>query len=720
MSVHRIDRIVSYVHFLQGNPKEVEILFKELLIGVTNFFRDAPVWEKLMEKVLPVTISRAQPGSVLRAWIPGCSTGEEAYSLAIIFKEALAKSKQHGGPALQIFATDIDADVIDTARKGVFPANIAADVSPDRLDRWFISTEEGYRIKTEIREMVVFAQHNITLHPPFTRLDILSCRNLLIYMDPELQKKLIGMFYYSINPDGIMLLGSSETPGNQNHLFTTVDSRLKIYKRTISGQMPEVFDFPSSFSRSKSSVAKNPAKDWQGLNIQTLADNLLLEHYAPSGVLVNEYGDIIYIHGHTGKYLEPAVGKANLNIFAMLREDLRNEFHTAFHRTVSKKESVVLHNLRLKTNGNTQNINIDLKWIDKPELLYGTVMIIFTDAKEAEETQLLPKAGKKNVHSIRQREMEKELHRMRDSMQNTMEEVQTSQEELRSANEELQSTNEELQSTNEELTTSKEEMQSLNEELQTVNAELQAKVDDYSRVNNDMKNLLNSTEIATLFLDKELNIRRFTVAATKIFKLIKSDIGRPFTDQATDLNYPGLAEDAVEVLRTLVFIQKEIPASDGRWFLVRIMPYRTYDDRIDGLVITFINISDHKRLEEKLLKNEKISRLLLGASPDVKVILSDDMKVLEFNPAAELFFGKKREDSLNRNFIQMFVPEESRKSIEKNIKMMLDKGLNDKLKIKVTDAGGNVSVVECFVTVTLNNLNKAEGMILSIKKNIKP
>jgi len=564
--------------------------------------------------------------------------------------------------------------------------------------------------------MVVFAQHNITLHPPFTRLDFLSCRNLLIYMDPELQKKLIGMFYYSINPDGIMLLGSSETPGNQNHLFTTVDSRLKIYKRTLSGQMPEVFDFPSSFSRSKSSIAKTTAQNWQGLNIQTLADNLLLEHYAPSGVLVNEYGDIIYIHGHTGKYLEPAVGKANLNIFAMLRDDLRNEFHTAFHRTISKKESVVLHNLRLKTNGSTQNINIDLKWIDKPELLYGTVMIIFTDVKEAEEPHLLPKTGEKNVHGIRQREMEKELHRMRDSMQNTLEEVQTSQEELRSANEELQSTNEELQSTNEELTTSKEEMQSLNEELQTVNAELQAKVDDYSRVNNDMKNLLNSTEIATLFLDKELNIRRFTVAATKIFKLIKSDIGRPFTDQATDLNYPGLADDATEVLRTLVFIQKEIPASDGRWFLVRIMPYRTSDDRIDGLVITFINISDHKRLEEKLLENEKMFHLLLGASTDVKVILSDGMKILEFNPAAELFFGKKREDSINRNFIQMFVPEEFRISTEKNIKKILSKGLNDKVKMKVTDATGSISVVEGFVTVSLNNLNKVEGMILSIKK----
>jgi two-component system CheB/CheR fusion protein len=259
-------------------------------------------------------------------------------------------------------------------------------------------------------------------------------------------------------------------------------------------------------------------------------------------------------------------------------------------------------------------------------------------------------------------------------------------------------------------------MQSLNEELQTVNAELQAKVDDYSRVNNDMKNLLNSTEIATLFLDKELNIRRFTLAATKIFKLIKSDIGRPFTDQASDLNYPGLAEDALEVLRTLVFIQKEIPASDGRWFLVRIMPYRTSDDRIDGLVITFINISDHKRLEEKLLENEKMFHLLLGASSDIKVILSDDMKVLEFNPEAELFFGKKREDSIDKNFIQMFVPDEAQTSTEKIIRTLLGNGLNDKLKMKVTAAKGKISVVECFVTLSLNNLNKVEGMLLSIKK----
>jgi two-component system CheB/CheR fusion protein len=718
MSVHKIDKIVSYVHFLQGNPKEVEILFKELLIGVTNFFRDAEVWEKLKEAIFPTIISNLQPDAILRAWVPGCSTGEEAYSLAIVFKEAVEKIHPHGSASLQIFATDIDAEAIESARRGLFPANIAADVSADRLSRYFIFSEDGYRVKTEIREMIVFAQHNVILHPPFTKLDILSCRNLLIYMDADLQKKLIGLFSYSIKPEGILMLGGAETPGAHSHLFTPVDTKYKIYKRPISGILPELSDFPSSFSRSKTSIPEKLAADRIEMNIETLADKLLLQHYVPSGVLVNEKGDIIYIHGHTGKYLEPAVGKANLNIFAMLREGLRNEFHTAFHRVVAKKETVSLHNIKIGTNGGSQIVNVDLKWIDSPEVLYGTVMIVFTDVKELSDILMPPKTGKKALHNIRQKEMEAELLHMREVMQNTLEEVQTSQEELRSTNEELQSTNEELQSTNEELTTSKEEMQSLNEELQTVNAELLSKVDDYSRVNNDMKNLLNSTEIATLFLDKELNIRRFTQQATKIFKLIKSDIGRPFTDQVSDLIYPELVDDANEVLNTLVFIQKEIPSNDGRWFLVRIMPYRTFDDRIDGLVITFINVSDHKKVEERLVKSEKMNRILLSDTIDIKIILSKDYEILELNPEAELFFGYEREDCINKNFVREFIPEKSQRESQKLFNMLLSEGLNDKLKIKVKDANRNIHIVDCFVTLSLNKLNKAEGMILSIKKQL--
>jgi two-component system CheB/CheR fusion protein len=294
--------------------------------------------------------------------------------------------------------------------------------------------------------------------------------------------------------------------------------------------------------------------------------------------------------------------------------------------------------------------------------------------------------------------------------------MQTSQEELKSTNEELQSTNEELQSTNEELTTSKEEMQSLNEELQTVNAELQSKVDDFSRVNNDMKNLLNSTDIATLFLDKELNIRRFTNQATKIFKLIKSDIGRPFTDQVSDLIYPDVATDALEVLRTLVFIEKKIPTKDGRWFTIRIMPYRTFDDRIDGLVITFINRSDLKQVEIKLNETDQMTRFLLNSSSDRIIKLSNELKILEFNPEAEIFFGKKREDTVNQDFIQLFVSLAAQNKTENCLKKLMDKSLDGKIKLQLIIAGGIEPIVEWTVNVHLDNQKKATGITLITKK----
>jgi len=718
MGVHKIDKIASYVHFLQENPKEVDILFKELLIGVTNFFRDTAVWEKLEETVIPNLIANQQEDSILRAWVPGCSTGEEAYSLAIVFKEAIEKVNPHGGISLQIFATDLDNEAIETARKGMFPANIVTDVSKKRLSRFFSTTDDGFRVNTEIREMVVFAKHNIILHPPFTKIDILTCRNLLIYMDAELQKKLLGLFYYSINPGGFMVLGSAETPGTQVHFFTPVDAKLKIYKRSVTSQTPELFDFPSSFSRTKPTIIEKQIPDKSSLSIQTLADQLLLQHFSPPGVLVNEKGDIIYISGRTGKYLEPSVGKANMNIFAMLREGLRNDFPAAFRQAIMKKEVVVLHNLKVGTNGGTQILNINIQWIDKPEPLNGMVMIIFTDLPKLAVHKQLGKQGEKAFNSIRQSELEEELQHAHEEVQSTLEEMQTSQEELKSTNEELQSTNEELQSTNEELTTSKEEMQSLNEELQTVNAELTSKVDDFSRVNNDMKNLLNSTDIATLFLDKDLNIRRYTNQATKIFKLIKSDIGRPFTDQVSDLIYPELAADALEVLRTLVFLQKQMITTDGRWFSTRIMPYRTFDDRIDGLVITFFNISDHKKLEVELNETRQMHNLLLNSSPDVIIKLSTDWKILEFNSEAEKFFGKKRQDVLNQNYFQKFIPEPVQKKTEKELNKLLKEGLDAKYKMQVIIAGGIMPVVECSVIVLLNELKTPAGIIIITKNKL--
>ncbi len=595
MNLHQIDKIVNYVRFLQENPKELDILFKELLIGVTNFFRDAVAWEKLKEKVLPDLFNELPNGHVLRAWVTGCSTGEEAYSLAIIFKEAYEKVKQDKHLTLQIFATDIDSDAIERARKGFFSANIAADVSPERLSRFFVKVGNDYCVNTAVREMVVFAPHNIIKDPPFTNMDLLLCRNLLIYMEPELQNKLINLFHYVLNAGGVMLLGSAETENSHNKLFSAIDAKLKFYKRVASAANRELNDFPSSFTHDKNNTWKSRVPVKATDNIQTLADRLLLQRFAPASVLINAEGDILYITGRTGKYLEPAAGKANMNIYAMAREGFQNELPGAIRKAKQNSEPVKLHNIKIGTNGGTQIVDVTLQLIEKPELIKGTIMVVFTDIADIPRTaRRKPKTG--NLKStIREQELEKELQHANQELQNTREEMQAMQEELKSTNEEMQSTNEELQSTNEELITSKEELQSLNEELQTVNIEMQSKIADYVAAHNDMRNLLNSTDIATLFLDKEFNIRRFTDQTTKLFKLRQTDIGRPFTDIVSKLDYPEIIKHAHEVLRTLVVKENKITTNDQQKFTVRIMPYRTIDDRIDGLVITFIDNTQLKR-----------------------------------------------------------------------------------------------------------------------------
>ncbi len=713
MGVHKIGKIATYVNLLQENPKEGEILFKELMIGVTNFFRDSKVWEKMEQETIPALIDKQQENTVLRAWVPGCSSGEEAYSLAIVFKEALARINPRKNISLQIFATDLDADAVEVARKGHYSANIEADVSSQRLSTYFAkSEEEGYRVTSEIREMVVFAQHNLIMHPPFINIDIISCRNLLIYLGSDLQKKILGLFYFSLNNDGIMVLGSSETLGTMGNHFEPADNNLKIYKRATNAVAPDLLNFPSSFSRAKPPPKEKPKTVTSHSNIQTLADQLLLQQFTPPGVLVNDDGDILYIKGRTGKYLEPAAGKANLNIFPMLRDGLRQEFHLAFRQVLEKKESQILHNLKVGTNGNTQTLNINIQYIDKPEPLRGNLLVIFTDVPDVVDVKPQPKPRGKTAKSNRETELEKELQYSREKMQSTLEEMQTSQEELKSTNEELQSANEELQSTNEELTSSKEEMQSLNEELQTLNAELLAKVEDYTRVDNDMKNLLNSTDIATLFLDKDLNIRRFTIQATKIFKLIKSDIGRPFTDLVSDLDYPEIAEDAQEVLRTLVFIEKQIPGKDGKWFSIRLMPYRTFDDRIDGLVITFIDISELKRVEEHCKDTFQTQSFLLNKSTDIIIKLSPDWKVEEYNPEAEKFFGVKRENAINQDFLQMFVAEPRQSKTKQLLKNLVNNLQDGRLKTEVIAAKGKTKEVVFFAGILLNGINVATGMVL--------
>jgi two-component system CheB/CheR fusion protein len=602
--IHQIDKIQNYVRFLQENPKEVDILFKELLIGVTSFFRDPSVWELLKDKILPELLNGLPNGYMLRAWVPACSTGEEAYSIAIVFKEAVERLKLHKNLTLQIFATDLDQDAIELARKGVFPSNIDVDVSAERINRFFTVEADGYRVNNLIREMVVFATQNVIKDPPFTKLDFLSCRNMLIYMEPELQKKLMLLFNYSLNPGGVLLLGTAETLGTQNEGFSELDLRLKFYKRTKSPLLPELIDFPSSFSRPRK-LSSGMEKIEVFENIQSVADRILLQRFAPPSVLVNNVGDVIYITGRTGKYLEPVAGKANWNIHVMAREGLRQELPGAFRKAKQNYSPVTVSNIKIGTNGGTQFVDVTVQRLDSPEPIKGMFMIVFTDVPAIISEKMYPKSGKINKDGTFT-ELEIKLQRSYEDLQGTREEMQTSQEELKSTNEELQSTNEELQSTNEELTTSKEEMQSLNEELQTLNLELLSKVTDFVQANDDMKNLLNSTEIATLFLDKDLSIRRFTEQLTNIVKIRTTDIGRPFNDLVNTLQYPDLGVNALQVIKTLTTIEKAVPATDGRWFNIRIMPYRTIDDRIDGLVLTFADITGSKKVEMELIEAKEI------------------------------------------------------------------------------------------------------------------
>ncbi|MCY2985531.1 MAG: PAS domain-containing protein [Planctomycetota bacterium] len=602
MGIHKLLDLPLYVRYLRENPGEIDLLFKELLIGVTSFFRDPEIWNHLRELALNGLIESRTTGQAIRAWVPGCSTGEEAYSLAILIRETLEASKLTKQPLIQIFATDLDSDAIDRARQGFFPEISLSGISEERLLKYFTEEPIGFRIKKEIREMVVFATQNIAMDPPFTKLDILSCRNLMIYLGVELQTKLLPLFHYSLNPGGTLLLGSAESIGTFTDLFETLNSKARIFRRLEAPSRSRVMDFTSTYPPAvvSSSVPADPIKPSD--NFQTQAEQWLLKHFAPAAVIVTDQGDILYISGRTGRFLEPAAGKANWNIFVMARESLRYELASAFQKARGQKGPVIVRCLYQSSETESSLVELSVQVIDGPGSLSGLVVAVFNELTSAIATTKDTSAAVPSNDNLS--DLESQLQQAKADVQRAREDMQTSREELTSMNEELQSTNEELQSTNEELTTSKEEMQSLNEELQTVNAELQTKLDELSATSNDMKNLLNSTQIATVFLDNSLKVRRFTEHVTQIIKLIPTDVGRPVTDLAISLLYPELAADALEVLRTLIPIDKSLVSTDGRWFATRLMPYRTLDNRISGVVITFTDMTVVKILEAELYQQK--------------------------------------------------------------------------------------------------------------------
>jgi len=601
MGVHGIDTLASYESFVRENPQELDFLFKEMLIGVTQFFRDPAVWQELKDTVLPALLTRRTPGTGLRAWVVGCSTGEEAYSLAITFREIVALQAASSAWTLQIFATDLSADAIAAARSGHFSAKIADEMSPERLRRHFNPEGDGFQINKDIRQMVLFAQHDVIIDPPFTRLDILFCRNLMIYFNTSLQQRLLPLFHYVLRPGGVLALGESETVGRALSLFAPLGPKARLYLRNDSATVAGSVDFPVNRGLAARPTAQELTVSHpltQLVNLQAQADQVLLQEFSPPAVLVNEQGDLLYINGRTGKYLEPAAGKANWNIHVMARPAIRTQLAAAIREAAQEKKSIELHGLKLEDDA-PLTVDVTVRALQEPRALEGAIMIVFRDVP----TVPVGKGKRRRATRSAGAASDVELVRAREEIRALRQEMRVSQEELQSANEELQSTNEELQSANEELTTSKEESQSMNEELQTINAELHSKLDDLALAQNDMQNLLNSTDIATLFLDNALNVRRFTEHITRIVHLREGDIGRPLSELASTLIYPQLAADAKETLRTLAPSEKQIATTDGHWFTVRIMPYRTLTNVIQGVVITFVDISAAKELESRLRKS---------------------------------------------------------------------------------------------------------------------
>jgi len=630
MFIHNIERIQDYIRFLQQNPDEARTLFKEFLIVVTKFFRDHESFETLKEKVIPELLKDRLSNQPVRVWVVGCSTGEEAHSIAMLFREYMDESLKNYN--VQIFATDIDSDSIEKARLGVFPDSIANDVSQERLKRFFIKEKNTYKIKKEIREMIVFSVQNVIKDPPFSKLDLLSCRNLLIYMNPRLQRKVFPIFHYALNRDGFLFLGNSETVGESVDLFSIVDRKWKIYKRKGEVSAPHR-GFDLSMQPTEYDLRQPLRIEPKGYTekMPELIEKMLLDLYAPPCVIINERAEIRYFHGRTGKYLEPAPGEAKFNILDMAKEGLKPKLHKAVFDAQKQKKDIFYKGIQVKIDGDYQIINLTVKPLGESDSLREWMIVIFEEVptpatKQKEKVSYKPGEATKRIA-----ELERELKDKKESLQITIEELETSNEELKSTNEELQSSNEELQSTNEELETSREELQSLNEELSTVNSELQDKIQELSQANNDMNNLLASIDIATVFLDNDLRIKKFTPAAAELINLIQSDIGRPISNISTNLVYYDLVNDIKDVQHTLIPNEKEVQDKKDSWYLTRILPYRTVENVIDGVILTFVDITELTKLKIAEKSARVYAEGIVNTVREPLIILNADLRVVTAN-----------------------------------------------------------------------------------------
>ncbi|EEG76398.1 chemotaxis protein CheB [Dethiobacter alkaliphilus] len=692
LAVNLIENQDDYLSYLEQNPMEVEALFRELLVGVTRFFRDPEAYAALTEKVLPRLFENKRPGDSIRIWVPACSTGEEAYSLAILLQEYLQGMKKHY--KVQIFATDIDSGAIEYARTGLYPEGIAADVSPERLKRFFTwdPGSNTYQVGKTIRSMLVFAEQNATGDPPFSRLDMISCRNLLIYMDNELQKKVLHLFHYALNHSGFLFLGTSETISEFGDFFETVDRKWRLYQ---SKGIMALHSVPKNFLSpliKKCSQNKAILKDGKS-SFRELVENALLQQFSPPSVVTDTNGDILYIHGRTGKYLEPAQGEGSLNILKMAREGLKLELNAAIRKVVVQKEPIHIPGLQVMGNGENTRVNVTVSPVfEGISALSSLIMVVFQEV-------VLPEICDKwkEVAATGETVADERVFALERELRNKEEYLQTVIEELETSNEELQSTNEEFQSVNEELETSKEELQSLNEELMIVNAELQKKIDELSCSNNDMNNMLAGTGVGTVFVDHELRIKRFTPVATQLINLIHADLGRPITHIVSNImNYHNLGEDVQEVLDTLRPKEVQVRTKSEKWYLMRILPYRTSQNAIEGAVINFIDFT-----EQKMFQRMNRLAVVVRDSNDAVTMQDFEGRILAWNPGAEKIYGWSEQEALSMN-IRDTIPESERENALKIIKQLAENKRLEPFQARRITRDGHVVEVCMTATVLLN------------------
>ena len=663
MAVTRVEHMDDYLALLKRDFLEVETLFRELLIGVTNFFRDGPAFEALAAKVLPRLIAARAVDDPVRIWVPGCSTGEEAYSIAMLMQELAGNVKRK--VRAQVFATDIDAAAIERARAGLYPGSIRADVSPERLARFFVEDGDGYRVAKTVRNCLMFARQDVTKDPPFSRVDLISCRNLLIYMDGDLQHRLMPLFHQALNPDGYLFLGSSETVGDAADLFAPLDKKWKLFQRrdTVTLQRQLLTSTLPPHGGSAGAGRRPALPDLPPhVRVRDLAERMLLDKHAPACVVINAEGNVLYVHGHTGRYLEPAAGEPSGSLFKMAREGLRYELTAGVRKALARKEAVRYERLHVKTNGDVSLVNLIIEPMPGPDAVKGVLLVLFEDVPAADEALNATAAEPIVDREQRIADLDRELTSMEEYLRATVEELETTNEEFKSTNEEMQSANEELLSTNEELETSREELQSVNEELLTVNSELEQTVEELSRANDDMNNMIAGTGIGTLFVDQQICIQRFTPGVAPIMHLMASDVGRPLGDISPRLKGDADLVGAVTtVLETLGTVEAQVENADEQLYQMRVRPYRTVENVIEGAVLTFVDVTEQQRLQMRLDELSGVAaeaglfaQSVLDTVREPQLVLDGELTVVTANKAFLATFELAPEKVLGQHLREVY------------------------------------------------------------------